>query len=111
MSRKLDRFGWDQMDPTIRTRLRADWANALADFTVDEVQAACREALRGKASEAMNEERIAAIIQRNRAKIVAALPKPREPEHVRIQPDEEQRRRANEIVAAAGFAMRPEAAE
>ena len=75
LSRKLDRFGWDSMDPAIRTRLRADWMNALADFTLDEVQAACRVALRNKAKNALNEETIVGIIQRNRARIVAALPK------------------------------------
>lgn len=103
MSRKLDRFGWDQMDPTIRTRLRADWADALADFTIDEVQAACREALGGKPAEAMNEERIAGIVQRNRGRVVASLPKPAEPFREREPVD---KGAAQAIVDAAGFGVK-----
>jgi hypothetical protein len=102
LSRKLDRFGWDSMDPAIRTRLRADWMNALADFTIDEVQAACRVALRNKAKDALNEETIVGIIQSNRARIVAALPKPDMNAYVprEDKPDDE-RGRVADLVAKA----------
>ena len=100
LAKKLDRFGWDSMDPAIRTRLRADWMNALADFTIDEVQEACRIALRNKAKDALNEETIVGIIQSNRARIVAALPKPDDnPYQARdIKPFDERERMA-ELVA------------
>jgi hypothetical protein len=102
LSRKLDRFGWDSMDPAIRTRLRADWMSALADFTIDEVQEACRIALRNKAKDALNEETIVGIIQSNRARIVAALPKPDDnPYQARDDKPEDERERMAELVAKA----------
>ena len=101
LSRKLDRFGWDTMDGAIRTRLRADWMNALADFTVEEVQDACRDALRGKAKDALNEEAIAEIIQAKRARIVATLPKPDDGYQPRTDKTEEERKRMAEMVARA----------
>jgi hypothetical protein len=102
LSRKLDRFGWDSMDPAIRTRLRADWMNALADFTLDEVQAACRVALRNKAKDALNEETIVGIIQSNRARIVAALPKPDDNAYqARDSKPQDERGRVADLVAKA----------
>tara|TARA_R110000782_G_scaffold218427_1_gene305812 strand:- start:29073 stop:29468 length:396 start_codon:yes stop_codon:yes gene_type:complete len=101
LSRKLDRFGWDSMDAAIRTRLRSDWMNALADFTIDEVQEACRIALRNKAKDALNEETIAGIVLSSRARIVAALPKPAEQPTERKPIDKEA---ADRILAEAGFA-------
>ena len=102
LSRKLDRFGWDSMDPAIRTRLRADWMNALADFTLDEVQAACKLALRNKAKDALNEETIVGIIQSNRARIVAALPKPHDNAYqARDSKPQDERGRVADLVAKA----------
>jgi uncharacterized protein (DUF1778 family) len=102
LSRKLDRFGWDSMDGMIRTRLRADWMNALADFTIDEVQDACREALRNKAKDALNEETIVGLIQAKRSRIVAALPKPDGNSYVaRNDKSEEERKRMAELVASS----------
>lgn len=105
LSRKLDRFGWDSMDANIRTRLRADWMKALADFTIDEVQDACREALRNRAKDALNEETIAGIIQAKRAKIVASLPKPADDTY-RARPDKpaDEKARIAELVAEVGYA-------
>jgi uncharacterized protein (DUF1778 family) len=102
LSRKLDRFGWDSMDGMIRTRLRADWMNALADFTIEEVQDACREALRNKAKDALNEETIVGLVQAKRARIVASLPKPDDNAYVaRHDKPEDERERVADLVAAA----------
>jgi hypothetical protein len=102
LSRKLDRFGWDTMDAAIRTRLRADWMAALADFTVDEVQDACRTALRGKAKDALNEEAIVEIIQAKRAKLMAALPRVDDaPYQDRATKPEDERERMADLVSAS----------
>lgn len=76
---KVDRFGWSKMPEALRIRLRQDWMDALQDFGLDEVRAACGEALEENPREATNEGRIKARIIAARARRLAALPKPPEP--------------------------------
>lgn len=100
VSVKADRFGWDRMSNDLRMRLRQDWMDALQDFTLDEVRAACREALGGNARDAVNEEKVKALIIADRARRLAAIPKPPEPETKTERPDAETRARiANELLA------------
>lgn len=74
--RKTDKFGWDRMDPNVRTILRKDWMDALQDFTLEEIDAACREAVRANPDKCPNEGHIRQIIVREREAIRATLPKP-----------------------------------
>jgi hypothetical protein len=99
-SAKVDRFGWDRMPPELRTRLRQDWMDALQDFALGEVQAACRQALGDNPRDAVNEQKIKALIIADRARRLAAIPKPPEPDPVDRRPDAETRaRQAAELLA------------
>ena len=105
VSVKVDRFGWGQMNDTLRKRLRQDWVDALQDFTLAEVQDACKVALGGNAKDAVNEEKIKTLVMQDRARRLAAIPKQSLPEPERALPDAETRRRiAAEILGRMDFA-------
>jgi hypothetical protein len=81
---KFDRFGWDRDKGTpAHNRVVTDWMNALCDFPLGEVQAACRAAVIERPNHMPNEGHIVGHIQKARAVRVAAyqrnLPKPDEP--------------------------------
>lgn len=104
LARKTDRFGWDAMNPHVRKRLVADWIDRLADFTMEEIRAATKHLLADDPKQAANEERVAAVINAERAKRAAALPK-QDPEYHRPpSPTAEEKARASELLASAGFA-------
>ena len=99
-SAKVDRFGWGKMPDALRIRLRQDWMDALQDFTIDEVRAACREALAESPRDACNEEKIKALVIADRARRLAAIPKPSAPDLTDRRPDAETRaRQARELLA------------
>ncbi|KZY51014.1 hypothetical protein A3734_06540 [Sulfitobacter sp. HI0054] len=100
---KHDKFGWDRLDAPLRKMIRMDWMDALQDYPLDEVRAACRQHTIEQPRKVPNEGDIKAIILRNRAKVVAALPKPVEPAKPRATA--EQRARADEIIRAAGLKL------
>lgn len=101
--RKTDKFGWDRMDPNVRTILRKDWMDALQDFTMDEIDAACREAVRANPDKCPNEGHIRQIIVREREAIRAALPKPEPKQFVATEiPVEERRAVVAEILGKVG---------
>lgn len=104
VSVKVDRFGWAQMNDTLRKRLRQDWVDALQDFALAEVQDACKVALGGNAKDAVNEEKIKALVLVDRARRLAAIPKPSLPDTESQRPDAETRARiAAEVLGAANF--------
>lgn len=76
MVRKHDKFGWDQMNSGMRQMIREDWLAALSPYPVDECRAACRIHTQEAPNKVPNEGHIKAIILRERAKAVAAQPKP-----------------------------------
>ena len=83
LSKKVDRFGWDRDRETpAHNRLMLDWMDALQDYPLDEVQAACRAAVQANPNRMPNEGHVKAQIIAARAKVVAALPKPVEPHRV-----------------------------
>lgn len=96
ISRKVDRFGWDAMNGHVRQRLIADWISALADFTLEEIGAATREILAGDPREAVNEQKVCRVILRHRARRLAAIPMPPEPE--RQTPTPEAKARVDAVV-------------
>ncbi len=99
-SAKVDRFGWGKMPDALRIRLRQDWMDALQDFTIDEVREACREALADSPRDAVNEQRIKALVIAARARRLAAIPKPPAPDLTDRRPDAETRaRQARELLA------------
>ena len=98
---KVDRFGWGKMPDGLRIRLRQDWMDALQDFSISEVQAACRAALSDAPRDAVNEQRIKALVIADRARRLAAVPKQSLPEPEVKKPDAETRRRiAAEVLGA-----------
>mgnify|MGYP003439561921 FL=1 len=101
--RKTDKFGWDRMDPNVRTILRKDWMDALQDFTVEEIDEACREAIRANPDKCPNEGHIRQIIIRERSSIRAALPKPEVHQFVATEiPVEDRRAVVAEILGRVG---------
>lgn len=73
MSKKLDRFGWDRdRDTPAHDRIVIDWMDALQDFPLSEVQAACRQWLRDSPRKMPNEGDIFSIISEQRRRVAAA---------------------------------------
>lgn len=77
---KTSKFGWDRIDSGVRTTLRKDWMDALQDFTLEEIDAACRAAILANPDKCPNEGHIKSLIIKERAELRASLPKPPEPE-------------------------------
>ena len=65
--RKHDKFGWDQMNIGMRQMIREDWLAALAEYSVEEVRAACRQHTIDAPNKVPNEGHIKAIIVKGRA--------------------------------------------
>lgn len=100
MAKKMDRFGWDRDRGSMaHDRLISDWMDALQDFPLNEVQAACRAWVQDNPRRMPNEGDIRGKVMAARAKHVAALPKP-EPVEIRERATPEQ---AAAILAEAGF--------
>lgn len=100
MAKKMDRFGWDRDRGSMaHDRLISDWMDALQDFPLDEVQAACRAWVQDNPRRMPNEGDIRGKVMAARAKRVAALPNLQpEPQGERATPEQ-----AAAILAEAGF--------
>lgn len=102
LAKKMDRFGWERDRGSMaHDRMLVDWMDALQDYPLSEVKAACVAAVIANPNKMPNEGHIVSQIMAARSKVVAALPKPVEPVQERKPVDPQ---RANEILAAAGFA-------
>lgn len=68
MAAKQDRFGWarDRGTP-VQDRLILDWMDALQDYPVGEVRAACKACVMYKPSQMPNEGHVVAQIMKARA--------------------------------------------
>ena len=108
--KKTDKFGWDRMSDFERNEIRRDWMDALQDYPMDEVRAACRQAILDNPNKTPNEGHVRQIIQKRRAEFVAMNRKPPAPEPERERVSKE---RAAEILAEAGYALKrmPRASE
>jgi hypothetical protein len=105
MAKKFDRFGWDRdRGSAAHDRMITDWMDALQDFPLDEVKAACRAAVLENPNRMPNEGHIRSQIMAARKRAVQGLPKP-EPEYYRPpSPTAEEKARVSELLASAGFA-------
>lgn len=102
LSKKFDRFGWDrEQGSAAQDALIRDWIEALCDFPVDEVRAACRAAVLESPNKMPNEGHVRAKIMEARRKVVERLPKHQEPE--RAPQSAEERRRVSEEEMAKNF--------
>lgn len=115
LAKKFDRFGWDRdRGSAAHDRLVIDWMDALQDYPLDEVRAACRAAVIASPRHMPNEGQVIAEIMEARRRHVASLP--RRDEFVPMAKTElsvdERRKVAQEVMEKAGFAVkRMEAAE
>ena len=76
ISRKYDRFGWDNISAEVRSMLKADWNDKLMDYSIDEIDAAISQYVDDtKNKKAAHEGQIKAIIIANRQRVVASQPK------------------------------------
>lgn len=99
LAKKFDRFGWTRdMGTPAHDRIITDWMDALQDFPLNEIQAACRAAVEANPNRMPNEGHIRALVHKARAKQVRALPQPPEPEREVVTAE-----RAEEILREAGI--------
>jgi hypothetical protein len=102
LAKKMDRFGWERdRNSPAHDRLLIDWMDALQDYPLDEIRAACREAVKDRPNAMPNEGHILAKILEARATMVRRLPKPPEPE-----PDRSQRADPAKIADIVGSFVR-----
>ena len=106
LAKKFDRFGWARdMGTPVHDRLIMDWMDALQDYPLDEVKAACRKCVLDDPKHMPNEGSVMAKIMDGRRRYIA--PRPRMPEPHQFQatdiPVEERRRAGAEIMARAGY--------
>lgn len=105
LAKKFDRFGWERDAGTpVHDRMITDWMDALQDYPLDEVQAACRACVRDDPRRMPNEGAVLAQIMAARARLVAALPKPVEPARV-LGPVSDRRAAAARIIAEVGLSL------
>lgn len=94
LAKKFDRFGWDRdMGSAAHDRMIIDWMDALQDYPLDEVRAACRAAVIESPNRMPNEGHVLAKILNARRLAVQALPRPPKPPQRMITPEELERRR------------------
>ena len=77
LAKKFDRFGWDRdRGSYAQERLLTDWMEALQDYPLSEVQAACAASVLSNPNKMPNEGHVKAQIIAARQKAVSAQPKP-----------------------------------
>ena len=72
LAKKTDRFGWERdRNTAAHDRVILDWIDALADFPLVEVQAACKHWIRDHPRKMPNEGDVLKIVNDERRKAVA----------------------------------------
>lgn len=104
LAKKFDRFGWDRDRGTAaQDRIITDWMDALEDFPMAEIRAACKRCVLENPNGMPNEGHVRAAILEARREAVARLPRRDTdqvtPRHLRPSPEA-----ATEILRANGFA-------
>lgn len=97
LAKKMDRFGWERdRNSPAHDRMILDWMDALQDYPLDEIRAACRNAVAESPNKMPNEGHIAGQIMAARQRFVAARKRiaPAEQEAPRVVTDEDRARRA-----------------
>jgi len=109
LAKKFDRFGWerDRNSPS-HDRIVSDWMDALQDYPLAEVRAACRACVVDDPKRMPNEGAVLGRIMDARRLHVAALPRPAEPPRFSANavPVQDRRAAAARIFAETGFAKR-----
>lgn len=106
MAKKMDRFGWERDRGTAaHDRIMTDWMDALHDYPLSEVKAACREWVKTNPRKMPNEGDIVGMIQKARRRSVEAFKAARPPEPEKAAP-RVSGDRAAEIMREAGYSPR-----
>lgn len=101
LAKKMDRFGWERdRNSPAHDRMIVDWMDALQDYPLDEIRAACREAVKARPNSMPNEGHIMSEIMKARARFLLVNRPEQKPEPPRDRPTAE---RAAEIMAEVGF--------
>lgn len=101
LAKKFDRFGWDRDRGTAaQDRIITDWMDALQDFPLHEIRAACKRCVLDNPNRMPNEGHVRAAILEARRDAVARLPRQPEPDR-NVQPVTQ--KAATEILERAGF--------
>lgn len=101
LAKKYDRFGWDRDRGSMaQDRLLVDWMDALQDYPLDEIKAACRAAVLVDPKHMPNEGHILAKIVDARRVFVSARKRDAAPEQPRERVTAE---RAADILRDVGF--------
>ena len=104
LAKQVDRFGWDRdRGSAAHDRVMMDWMDALQDYPLHEVKAACRASVLANPNKMPNYGHVKAQIIKARQKAVATQPKPVEVTQPRKPADHSN---ANDIVAAAGIKLK-----
>lgn len=107
LAKKFDRFGWDRDRGTMaQDRILTDWMDALQNYPLPEVMAACRAAVIDDPKNMPNEGHILRHILEARREVTQAhkraLPPPPEPERKPMTAEQ-----AAAIMAEVGFKPKP----
>lgn len=108
LAKKFDRFGWERdRGSAARDRIMIDWIEALCDFPIEEIRAACRRAVQENPDRMPNEGHILRAIVAARSEVRRATPKREDqrPSHL-DRPVEERRAEAARIMASFAAAKR-----
>jgi hypothetical protein len=106
LAKKLDRFGWERDRGTAaHDRLILDWMDALQDYPLDEIRAACRAAVIDRPGQMPNEGHIIAQIKAAR-RSVAARHRDQVPADRQAPCKPVTKEQAEAILLAAGFSVR-----
>lgn len=106
LAKKFDRFGWDRDSGTAaQDGIIRDWMDALQDYPLDEVRAACRAAVLENPNKMPNEGHVKAQILKARKVIVERNRKP-EPQPERHVPTDQERQNVARLLEKAGYAQK-----
>lgn len=100
LAKKFDRFGWDRdRNSPAHDRMITDWMDALQDYPLTEVQAACKAVVLSNPNRMPNEGHIVAEIRNARKRAAAAYQAPDRAEQAKApEITEEQRARMQSLV-------------
>lgn len=103
LAKKFDRFGWERdRGSAAQDGMIRDWIEALCDYPLAEIRAACRAAVLENPNRMPNEGHVRGQILEARKRRVQALPNPREPEReIDRSPEALERRR--QVAARLGL--------
>jgi hypothetical protein len=95
LAKKFDRFGWDRERNTpAQDRQKLDFMDALQDFPLSEVQAACKAAVLANPNRMPNEGHIVAEVLNARKRAVVFKPRQVDTPRPEITPEDLERRAA-----------------